>query len=65
MQRGNIQCEVMTFTSGFNKATVATSGERTAVHVQAATFEMPSLKKAIAWLESHGYSIKTDEHEVY
>ena len=58
----NVQHEVqvLSFQNGIHQATIVTDGERTKSFELECALDHPSLHKAIAYLESHGYSIVPD-----
>ena len=58
----NVQHEVqvLSFIKGIHQATIVTDGERTKSFELECALDHPSLHKAIAYLESHGYSIIPD-----
>lgn len=58
----NVQHEVhvLSFQKGIYQATIVTDGERTKSFELECALDHPSLHKAIAYLESHGYSIIPD-----
>lgn len=52
--------ELLVFQKGRSFATIATDGRRFVSQAGRQTWERPSLASAISFLESQGYSIRTD-----
>lgn len=53
-------CELLVFQKGKSIATIATDGRRYVSQSGRQTWERPSLASSIAFLESQGFSIRTD-----
>ena len=52
--------EVLTFWRGLDVATIVSDGEQTRVFERQANTAMPTLSRAIGYLEAAGYSIDND-----
>ena len=61
MSNSQHEVQVLSFINGIHQATIVTDGERTKSFELECALDHPSLHKAIAYLESHGYKIVTDE----
>lgn len=60
MSNSQHEVQVLSFQKGIHQATIVTDGERTKSFELECALDHPSLHKAIAYLESKGYSIVPD-----
>ena len=59
-QSQQMPVEVLTFWRGLDVATIVTDGEQTRVFERQSNTAMPTLSRAIGYLEAAGYSIDND-----
>lgn len=65
MSNKGVVCAQLYFKRGREEACVVTNGEVHMAYTGTTTKRCPTLWRAIAWLETRGFNIVTDETKVY